>query len=147
MRMHLALAALAASLGSPLASAQAAEIGTLTCTAVGSNSGSEAVALSCQFRGRDGNYAETYTGMLRRPGAQPINGPVVLMWTVSGDTETLSPGLLEQSYRGTATRDPENRKLQGQTNASIVLSPFAKTGDTAEQAVTVLNLDLKRTRA
>lgn len=153
MSARTALVALAAGLTFSPACAQNAqtELGTLTCTAIEAEVNrfaSEAVVLSCQFRDTAGGYAETYAGTLKRfVGAQPIDGPIVLIWTVSGEPGTLSPGILEQSYHGSEGGDPEDRKLQGRTNASIVLRPLAKVGETAEQTVTVLDLDLKHTRA
>lgn len=126
-------------------------LGTLTCTAVGGQaerSPSEDVFLSCLFRAEEGGYDETYSGTLKRLGDhQPIDGPVVLIWTVSGEVETLGPGILEQSYLSARSGDAEDRHLQGQKNSSIILRPFAKAGDATEQTVTVLDLNLRRTGA
>lgn len=151
MQTRLALTALAIGLAVAPACAQPqrVDLGTLTCTAIeverDQSVGGEAVNVSCQFRGRESSYAETYTGALMRSGSQSVNGPTVLMWTVSGEAGELSPGILEQTYRARATGDPDSRKLQGQTNAAIELRPFAKVDQATEQTITVLDLSLKRT--
>lgn len=153
MRIWPALAATAVFTFLPAqAQDQPTELGTLTCTAVEgevNRFATEAVILSCLFRTIEGSYSETYAGTLRRfGGAEPINGPLVLMWRVSVRNVKLSPGLLEQHYAVAAPADdPQSRELQGQNNAAISLRPFARTEETTEQSVTVLDLDLERTGA
>ncbi len=160
MWTRCALAAVAAGLTFSPVNAQNAQnaqnektvLGTLTCTALEgelNRFATSAVALSCEFQAAEGGYAEKYAGTLRRlADEQRIEKPIVLMWTVSGSPEALSPGILEQHYLSSAPADdPKNRQLHGQKNASIILSPHIRNGETTEQTVTVLDLDLKRTRA
>lgn len=155
MNTRSALLALAAILTFLSADAQnnKSVLGTLTCTAVEgelNRFAERAVVLSCLFRDSGGGYVETYAGTLRRfAGAQPINKSIVLIWTVLGAAATLAPGILEQSYTGSGTgsSDPENSHLRGRKDASIVLRPLVQSGQTAENTVTVLDLDLELTRA
>ncbi|MCL4764843.1 MAG: DUF992 domain-containing protein [Hyphomicrobiaceae bacterium] len=156
MRTRSAMAALAACLTFSPAHAQNAKIvlGTLTCTAVEgevNRFASNAVVLSCDFRATEGGYAESYVGTLRRTGeGRPIDGSIVLIWTVSGDAANFAPGILEQSYTSTrpaADPDPDSRQLHGQRDGSIVLRPFVRAEHGIEPTVTALDLDLKRTRA
>ena len=154
MNTRSALLALAACLTFLSADAQndKSVLGTLTCTAVEGERNrfaEPAVVLSCLFQGSGGGYVETYAGTLRRyAGAQPINKSIVLIWTVWGTAATLAPGILEQSYAGSGTgSDPESSHLRGRKDASIVLRPLVQSGLTAENTVTVLDLDLELTRA
>lgn len=154
MRTWPALAAVAVCLTFLPARAQdeKTELGTLTCTAVEgevNHFATEAVVLSCVFRATEEGYSESYAGTLRRLGGeQPIDGPLVLMWRVSGVDIVLVPGVLEQSYSRAAPADaPQGIELQGQKNAAISLRPFAQTAETTERSVTSLDLDLKQTGA
>lgn len=154
MRTWPALAAVAVGLTFLPAQAQdeAAELGTLTCTAVEgevNRFATETVVLSCIFRATAEGYSESYAGTLRRLGGeQPIDGPLVLMWRVSGENVALSPGVLGQSYlRATPADAPQGQELKGQTNAAITLRPYAQTAETTEQTVASLDLDLKQTGA
>lgn len=154
MRTWPVLAAVAVGLTFLPARAQEAkaEMGTLTCTAVEgevNHFATAAVVLSCTFRATGDGYSESYAGTLRRLGSeQPINGPFVLMWRVSGVNVALSPGILEQSYtRAAPANAPQGLELKGEKNAAITLRPFAQTAKTAERSVSSLDLDLKQTGA
>jgi len=154
MKIHSTLASVVLGLTFLPVHAQNAKtvLGTLTCTAAEGETNrfaDRAVVLSCLFSDSEGGYAETYSGTLRRQaGAKPIDKSIVFIWTVSGESGTLAPGILEQRYLGSsASGDPENRKLLGQKNAAIVLQPLIKSDQAAEDSVTTLDLDLELTRA
>ena len=122
--------------------------GILTCTTSETPPQSLVDAtLSCGFQGHSG-AGTSMSGTISRIGDADLPpGKRVLIWSVLAENPDIAPSDLEGRYSGVTGAEPAGRLVGGKANG-IILDPVDRTVEAGDGPVpTVLDLELKATRA